>query len=104
MHKGYFLVLVQMCSNILDMCGGEGRPTEKEEEEEDGGEEVVVCWEQRSPSSFLSRGWSDLTTSGEPARKIPTTERPPGSMADTWSEERMATQWQHIRAMRYGMN
>ena len=102
MHKGYFLVLVQMCSNILDMCGGEGRPTEKEEEDE--GEEEVVCWEQRSPSSFLSRGWSDLTTSGEPARKIPTTERPPGSMAETWSEERMATQWQHIRAMRYGMN
>ena len=100
MHKGYFLVLVQMCSNILDMCGGEGRPTEKEEE---GEEEEVVCWEQRSPSSFLSRGWSDLTTSGEPARKIPTTERPPGSMAETWSEERMATQWQH-RAMRYGMN
>ena len=93
MHKRYFLVLVQMCSNILDMCGGEGRPTEEE----------VVCWEQRSPSSFLSRGWSDLTTSGEQVRKIPTTERPPGSMADTWSRERMATQWQH-RAMRYGMN
>lgn len=93
-----------MCSNILDMCGGEGRPTEKEEEEDEGEEEVVVCWEQRSPSSFLSRGWSDLTTSGEQVRKMPTTERPPGSMADTWRRERMATQWQHIRAMRYGMN
>lgn len=88
-HKGYFLVLVQLCSSILDMCGGGGRP---KKEGEDEGEEEVVCWEQRSSSSFLSRGWSDLTASGGLVRKIPTTERPPGSIADTCREERMDTQ------------
>ena len=93
------MVLVQLCSSILDMCGGGGRPKEKKGED-DGEEEVVevVWWEQRSSSSFLSRGWSDLTASGGLVRKIPTTERPPGSIADTCREERSDTQRQHFSA------
>ena len=35
-------------------------------------------------------------------RKIPTTERPPGSIADTCREERLDTQRQHFSAMTYG--
>ena len=34
-HKGYFLVLVQLCSSILDMCGGGGRPKKEGVESDD---------------------------------------------------------------------
>ena len=68
--------LVQLCSSTLAMCGGGARL-----------KEVRLCWEETPLSSFLSRGWRDLTTSGGLARKRPIIERPPGSMADTCRED-----------------